>query len=199
MMGRASAVRVSDASMADLRGNTTLGGSASFEYEVSCGGSDFEIVEGRSEPGARRILEGLAEWLGLIRSGAWGHWLQARLETLVSLLGRGVRDARLTLDGSEGKQKETSSHIFEAWKLMKIVFSPYAPDLLAGEVLVHGPIPELLASFSKGKLHGVGKLQFDEAPNLRCTSPWRSQGVLCLTRPKGLRRLVQSRVLARQF
>eukprot|EP00929_Paragymnodinium_shiwhaense_P036531 TRINITY_DN19565_c0_g1_i7.p2 TRINITY_DN19565_c0_g1~~TRINITY_DN19565_c0_g1_i7.p2 ORF type:complete len:136 (+),score=20.58 TRINITY_DN19565_c0_g1_i7:273-680(+) len=119
-------------------------------------------MQGNRASDVKIILEGLAEWLSRIRAGSWGVWLQQRLQRLERGWEVGVRGARLTLDGSEEAEGETSPQVFEAWKLLKIVFLQYAPDLL-GKRVVPDVFPELIASFENGKLQSIGKLQFDEA------------------------------------
>jgi len=128
----------------------------------TCSGAAFEIITGNTVADTKRIAQGLHEWISRIRSGTWGTWLQQRLATVEKTWRQGIRDARLALDGSQEDSAGTSPQVFEAWKLLKIVFLQYFPELVIGAVVVTQSIPELIASFSGGKLQSVGKLYFTE-------------------------------------
>lgn len=130
----------------------------------TCAASSYETVEGIDRGSTQRILHGLAEWLQLIRDGMWGDWLKDRLVALEQHWLQGHRGLLLLQDGADANQA-VLPQVFEAWKLMKIVFLQYAPELLAGHrVDGYTFLPELIAAFSEdGTMQAVGKVQYEES------------------------------------
>jgi hypothetical protein len=138
-------------------------------WQSTCNNVEFEIVTGESSSDTERIAQGLQEWIKTIWSGTWGAWLQHRLAAFQKAWAQGVRRNQLVLvdDAAERERTHTPAQVFEAWKLLKIVFLQYFPQLLDPQLLeekvvVDRSIPELIASFSAGKLQAVGKLHYTE-------------------------------------